>query len=177
MSAEEYKIIYPTAAVIINALEIDTVDEEAVIGVCFTGMDIQRGYMRWQTMMESPNPYSHEFTDPTITAIVQRAVEAEKETAEAHSQIEADQKRNLELVGDVANREKDIRALQSDLDNLQADYDTVKDLSDGRESKIKNLTRSESRLKKQIENYRNRYRSADSELNWFQRVVKNLFRI
>ena len=170
---DNFKVIYPTHGLLINHLEIDTVDEEQVYGLCFTESDVQRGYTRWKTMMEAPDPFTHEFTDPALVDLVQRIATKEADKEAMRIELNIVNERNLVLVGDVADRERQIRELESKLNKLEADYKIVKELSDKREVGIKNLTR---RVERFTEAQKRQLTSTISK-NFIQRFAKRLFRI
>lgn len=174
---EETKVIYPVSGIIITALDIDNVDESETYGICISGLDIERGYTRWKTIMESPNPYQHEFSEPSILDFNKRLATAEAESQELQNQMEIDQNRNLTLVGDVADREREIRELGNELGELNRSFLAVKSLAEGREREIKQAKATNERLQAQIKAYRRRYKSADRSLNFIQKFIKFIFRI
>lgn len=174
---DEERTLLPISGIVINQLEIDTVDEEGLCGVCLTPQDIQHGYQRWKTMLGSPDPLNHEYTDPAIGALHQHGMDAESEIVKCTEQIETAQARNLKLVGDVADREKDIRALEAAKTELENDKSTLQRLAESRATEIRNLNKTVNRLTKQVNRYLARYRSADQHLNLVQRFISWLFRI
>lgn len=174
---DEARTLLPISGIVINQLEIDTVDEEYSVGVCLTPQDIQRGYQRWKTMLGSPDPLLHEYTDPAAIRLVRQLAAAEKEVAELQESLETGKARNLKLVSDVAEREKDIRTLQASKAELEAGKATLERLAQNRETEIKNLKKQQTALTRQVERYQSRYRTADQRLNPVQRFVSWLFRI
>lgn len=174
---DEVRVLLPISGISINQMEIDTVDEEGICGVCFTPTDIQRAYQRWKTMLGSPDPVLHEYTDPATIQIVQQLGAAEAEVAERNTEIETARARNLDLVREVSEREKDIRTLEASKTKLEADTATLEQLAKNREIEIKNLKKSQAQLNRRVERYQTRYRTADKRLNPVQRFVSWLFMI
>lgn len=174
---DEARTLLPISGIVINQLEIDTVDEERTQGICLTPQDIQRGYQRWKTILDSPDPLLHEYTDPAAIRLVRQLAAAEKDVAELQTNIETAKARNLTLVGDVSEREKEIRTLEASKTELEAGKTTLERLAQNRETEIKNLKKNMTQLTRQIERYQSRYRTADQRRNPVQRFVSWLFRI
>lgn len=174
---DDARTVLPISGIVINQLEIDTVDAEYSVGVCLTPQDIQRGYQRWKTMLGAPDPLRHEYTDPAALNLVRQLAAAEKEVTELQAAVETQKARNLTLVSDVAEREKTIRALEASKTDLENDKATLARLAQNREIEIKNLTGINTNLTRRIERYQRRYRTADQRLNPVQRFVSWLFRI
>ena len=174
---DETRALLPISGSLINAMGIDTVDAEGICGVSLTPTDVQRGYQRWKTMLNSPDPLLHESTDPAAVRLVRQLGAAETEVAELQADIHTAKARNLALVGEVSDREKDIRALEASTTTLEAAKSTLKRLAENRDIEIKTLKKNKTELTRRVERYQQRYRTADQRLNRVQRFVSWVFRI
>ena len=187
MNEVEVRTMFPISSEEINRLEIDTVEPGLVCGVVFTPHDIDRAYHRWKSLLESPDPFEHAYTELHQKDLIETIHEYAKQLKKMTLLHEKSSQQGLGYVREISELEQNIRSLESRVIRLSGDSDTLKRLATGRANELakqKHETANElakqkhetTEAQKVVQRYQ-KHHDKKTRHNVLQRLVAWIFRI
>ena len=176
MNEVEVRTMFPISSEEINRLGIDTVEPGVVCGVVFTPHDLERAYHRWKSLLESPDPFEHAYTELHQKDLIETIHEYAKKLKDITILHEKSSQQGLNYVREISELEQNIRSLESRATHLLGDNDTLKRLATGRANELGKQKHETREAQKVVQRYR-KHHDKKTQHNVLQRLVAWIFRI
>ena len=173
---DEVRTMFPISSEEINRLEIDIVEPGVVCGVVFTPNDLERAYHRWKSILQSPDPFEHAYTELHQKDLIETIHEYAKELKTAITTSEKSKQQGLSYVREISELEQKIRTLESRLTHLSGETDTLKRLATGRANELAKQQHATTEAQKVIQRYQKHY-DKKTHCNAMRRLIAWIFRI